>query len=52
METSSQVVYWVNTAGLSVPYRRVLTEVVAGLCAMDLRDQGKPIRVRLKDMPS
>ena len=52
METSSQVVYWVNTAGLSVPYRRILTEVVAGLCAMDLRDQGKPIRVRLKDMAS
>jgi hypothetical protein len=50
METSSQVVYWVNTAGLSVPYRRILTEIVDGLCAMDLRDQGKPIRVRLKDM--
>ena len=50
METNSQVVYWVNTAGLSVPYRRVLTEIVDGLCAMDLRDQGKPIRVRLKDM--
>jgi hypothetical protein len=51
METSSQVVYWVNTAGLSEPYRRLLTEVVEGLCAMDVRDQGKPICVRLKDMP-
>jgi hypothetical protein len=51
METNSQVVYWVNTAGLSVPYRRVLTEVVDGLCVMDLREQGKPICVRLKDMP-
>ena len=51
METASQVVYWVNTAGLSVPYRRLLTEVVTGLGAMDLRDQGKPICVRLKDMP-
>jgi hypothetical protein len=51
METASQVVYWVNTAGLSVPYRRLLTEVVTGLEAMDLRDQGKPICVRLKDMP-
>jgi len=51
METSSQVVYWVNTAGLSVPYRRLLTEVAEGLCAMDLRGQGKPICVRLKDMP-
>jgi hypothetical protein len=50
METNSQVVYWVNTAGLSVPYRRVLTEIVHGLCALDVRDQGKPICVRLKDM--
>jgi len=50
METNSQVVYWVNTAGLSVPYRRLLTEIVNGLGAMDVRDQGKPIGVRLKDM--
>ena len=47
IETATQVVYWVNTAGLSVPYYR-LAEVVDGLCAMDLRDQGKPIHVRLK----
>ena len=51
VETATQVVYWVNTAGLSVPYRRLLTEVVDGLCAMDLQDHGKPIRVRLRDMP-
>jgi hypothetical protein len=51
METVSQVVYWVNTAGLSLSYRRLLTEVVEGLCAMELREQGKPIRVYLKDMP-
>ena len=50
METASQVVYWVNTAGLSVSYQRRMTEVVEGLCAMDLKYQGKPIRVRLKDM--
>jgi len=51
METPSQVVYWVNTAGLSLAYRRLLTEVVDGLGGMDLRHQGKPIRVCLKDMP-
>jgi hypothetical protein len=51
METATQVVYWINTAGLSVPYHRLLAEVVDGLCAMDLRDQGKPIHVRLKTMP-
>ncbi len=51
METLSQVVYWVNTTGLSLPNRRLLSEIVEGLCAMDLQDQGKPIHVRLKDMP-
>ena len=50
IETSSQVVYWVNTEGLSVPYRHLLTKVIEGLCAMGLKDQGKPIEVRLKDM--
>ncbi len=51
MDTPSQVVYWVNTDGLSLPNRRLLSEIVEGLCAMDLQDQGKPIHVRLKDMP-
>ena len=51
METDSQMIYGINTTGLSVPYRRLLAEVVAGLCTMDLRAQGKPIRVRLRDMP-
>src|SRR5262249_16226259 len=36
METAPQVVYWINTTGLSVPYHRLLAEVVDGLCAMDL----------------
>jgi hypothetical protein len=51
IETLSQVIYWVNTAGLSLPNRRLLSAIVEGLCAMDLQDQGKPIHVRLKDMP-
>ena len=51
METDSQVVYWINTTGLSVPYRQLLLEVVDGLCAMDLRERGKTICVRLRDMP-
>jgi hypothetical protein len=51
METNAQVGYWVNTTGLSVPYRRVLTKLVEGLCTMDLREQGKPLRVCLRDMP-
>jgi hypothetical protein len=51
METPSQVVYWVNSDGLALSNRRLLGEIVEGLCAMGLQDQGKPIDVRLKDMP-
>jgi len=51
METASHGIYWVNTTGLSVAYQRLLAEGVDGLCAMDLRCQGKPIRVHLKEMP-
>jgi len=51
LESASEIVYWVNTTGLSRPYRRLLEEVVDGLGAMDLRHRGKPIRVGLKDMP-
>jgi hypothetical protein len=50
METDSHMIYWINTTGLSTAYQRLLTVVVDGLCAMDLRDQGKPIRVRLKGL--
>lgn len=51
METPSQVVYRVNTAGLSLANRRLLSEIVEGLCAMSLQERGKPIYVRLQDMP-
>jgi len=34
-----------------LPNRRLLREIVEGLCAMDLQEQGKPISIRLKDMP-
>jgi hypothetical protein len=50
METDSHMIYWMNTTGLSAAYQRLLTAVVDGLCAMDLRDQGKPIHVRLKGL--
>jgi hypothetical protein len=50
MVTDSQMIYWVNTTGLSAAYQRLLTAVVDGLCAMDLRDQGTPIHVRLKGL--
>ena len=46
METPAQVVYWVNTTGLSLSNRRLLREIVEGLCAMDLQEKGKPIGCR------
>jgi hypothetical protein len=51
LETPSQMVYWVNTTGLSRSNRRLLHDIVDGLCAMGLQDQGKPIHVRLNDLP-
>jgi len=51
METPSQVLYWVNSAGLSLANRRLLSEVAQGFCAMGLQEKGKPVYVRLKDMP-
>jgi len=41
----------VSSAGLSLSNRRLLSEIVEGLCAMGLQERGKPIYVRLKDMP-
>jgi hypothetical protein len=52
VEMPGQVIYWINSDGLSLSNRRLLSEIVEGLCAMGSQDQqGKPIHVRLKDMP-
>jgi hypothetical protein len=51
METPSQILYWVNSAGLSLSNRRLLSEVAQGFCALGLQEKGKPVHVRLKDMP-
>ncbi len=37
LETTAEIVYWVNTTGVSRLYRRLLEEEVDGLCAMDVR---------------
>jgi hypothetical protein len=50
-ETPTELVYWVNTAGLSLPKRRLLEKIVEGLGGMGLNHHGKPIRVCLKDRP-
>jgi hypothetical protein len=50
-ETACQVIYEINGAGLSLSSRRLMTAVVEGLNAMELREQGKPVQVRLQDRP-
>ena len=52
LETASEIIYWVNTAGLSVAYRETLGKIVEGLCVMNLMCHGKPIRVRLREAPT
>ncbi len=51
LETDTECLYWINTAGLSAAYRKTLIDIMAGLCAMNLRCRGKPIRVCLQDSP-
>jgi hypothetical protein len=52
LETSSEMIYWVNTAGLSSPYRETLGKIVEGICAMHLTCRGKFIRVCLRESPT
>lgn len=52
LETDSEILYGVNSAGLSAAHKETLGKVVEGLCAMNLKHQGKPIRVRLREAPS
>ncbi len=51
LETETEYTYWIDTAGLSASYRKALVDIVAGLCVMNLRCHGKPIRVCLKGSP-
>jgi hypothetical protein len=51
LETDSEVIYGVNSVGLSAPYKETLQKVVEALCAMNLTHQGKPIRVRVREAP-
>ena len=52
LETSSEVIYWVNTAGLSGAYKETLGKVAEGIGAMNLTCRGKPICVRLREAPT
>jgi hypothetical protein len=51
IEKDKTVMYWMNTTGLSRGNRRRLSEMVEGLSAMGLVENGKPVRVCLKEIP-
>ena len=50
-ETFSDIVYWLNSDGLSKNNKRILQKVADGFCKMKLNRNGKPIRVELREMP-
>ncbi|MBF0201271.1 MAG: hypothetical protein HQK66_08150 [Desulfamplus sp.] len=47
LETSYEVIYKVNSNGLSTHYKRTLISLIDGLKAMNLHCRGKPIRVKM-----
>jgi len=51
LETPSRIVYRIDTEGLSSTNRRLLSEIVVGLCAMGLQEKGKPLYLCLKARP-
>ena len=51
IERDNEVMYWVNTTGLSRSNQRLLGEIVEGLSAMGLVEGGKTVRVCLKCLP-
>jgi flagellar biosynthesis GTPase FlhF len=50
IERDQEVMYWVNTTGLSRSNRRLLGEIVEGLSAIGLVERGKTVHVCLKDL--
>ena len=48
-ETSSEIIYFLDTKGLSASDRQTLEDIVQAVTAMHIKSkEGKPIRVRLK----
>jgi len=48
-ETSSEIIYFLDTKGLSASDRQTLADIVQAVTAMNIKSkEGKPIRVRLK----
>ena len=51
VETYTQIIYWLNPAGLSKSYKEKLKKIIEGLNALNLRREGRVIRMRLREVP-
>jgi hypothetical protein len=47
VETNYEIIYKINSEGLSAPYKRTLVDLIEGINAMDLHCRGKPIRLNM-----
>jgi hypothetical protein len=52
LETPSEIIYKLNTAGLSSSNKEMLSKIAQGLTEMGIRRRGKPIKVQLREAPS
>lgn len=52
VERGSEIIYWINTEGLSLTYQRMQAKVVEGINAMEVRYREKAIRIRLREAPT
>lgn len=52
IENGSEILYWVNSEGLSLEHRRELTRIVEGINGLELKHKGKAVRVRLREAPT
>ena len=52
IESGSEVIYKISTAGLSLTYRKTLKEIAEGLNSMKLERNGKPVKIELREAPT
>lgn len=50
-ENPTSITYWINTEGLSTPYKKTLSDITEEITKMNIKCRGKPIQLRLKGIP-
>ena len=51
METSSEITYWVNLKGVSVPYKNKIIKLAEAYNLMELSRGGKPVQLKVRGVP-